>query len=596
MEKSTMHINDELSIKAMTINQVYSLYVNKKLIVNRRYQRKLCWTIEEKRNFIDTIINGYPVPLFLLAIDENGNYEIIDGMQRLDAICSLIEQKYRLKNGYFNLESMPDTLQLKRRKIIYQKSAVLSVDECKDIANYLLPVSVFSSKDNAIEEVFKRINSTGKHLSLQELRQVGVNTDYAMLVRQLSSEIRGDFSNDILYLNDMSKISLSNHKLMYTINIDDIFWIKNQIINSNDLRQSRDEEIIAYCLATMLLGNNIAFNGSNLNKFYGYNRNPLSNEVPIEITSLQSAIDRVGFEQVKIHFQITISFIKELIVFSNSTFRTLVKADKSISDLSIQFNILFMAAYKLLILEGRSNYNLGLILSKMDGKIHILNDNKLRLEKKTQGVVDMVYGLIEGAFEKGGPEDPAIDNWAMKCVNILNKSRTEQTLYDFKIGFVQYNTNKISNIVLEKVLKTLVAINNVGSNKVGYVIIGIADNEQDAKKYQDLYGIEYSMEGDFPIVGVEHDAKALNMSLDRYTHSIKELISESDKLQQSYKQHIIKNIETPLLYNKQLIIFKTHFDSPQTFDNKYYVREFTDVRELKNEEIPGLMMTYYRNK
>lgn len=591
-----MHINDELSIKAMTINQIYSLYINKKLIVNRRYQRKLCWTIEEKRNFIDTIINGYPVPLFLLAIDENGNYEIIDGMQRLDAICSLIEQKYKLKNGYFNLESMPDTLQLKRRKIIYQKNAVLSVDECKDIANYLLPVSVFSSKDNAIEEVFKRINSTGKHLSLQELRQVGVNTDYAMLVRHLSSEIRGDFSDDILYLNDMSKISLSNHKLMYAINIDDIFWIKNQIINSNDLRQSRDEEIIAYCLATMLLGNNIGFNGSNLNKFYGYNRNPLSNEVPIEITKLQSAIDRIGVEQVKRHFQITISFIKELIISSGCTFRILIKADKSISDLSVQFNILFMAAYKLLVLEGRTNYNIELILNKINGKMHILNDNKLRIEKKTQGVVDMLYGLIEGAFEKGGPEDPSIDNWAMRCINILNKSRTEQTLYDFKIGFVPYNTNKISSEVLEKVLKTLVAINNVGRDKVGYVIIGIADNEVDAKKYQSSYKTKYVMEGDFPILGVEHDAIALNMNLDRYTHSIKELISKNDKLQEAYKQHIIANMITPLLYNKQLIIFKTNFNSVQTFGNKYFVREFTDVRELKNEEIPILMSSYYENK
>ena len=106
-----MQINDELSIKSMTVNQIYSLFVERKLKVNRQYQRKLCWTIEEKRNFIDTVSNGYPVPLFLLAIDENGVYEIIDGMQRLDALCTFIEQKYELLDGHFNLESMTDTLQ-----------------------------------------------------------------------------------------------------------------------------------------------------------------------------------------------------------------------------------------------------------------------------------------------------------------------------------------------------------------------------------------------------------------------------------------------------------------------------------------------------
>lgn len=65
-----MFIQEELSIKAMTISQIYSLYCSDKLIVNRRYQRKLCWTIEEKRNFLDTIERGFPVPMFLLATNE----------------------------------------------------------------------------------------------------------------------------------------------------------------------------------------------------------------------------------------------------------------------------------------------------------------------------------------------------------------------------------------------------------------------------------------------------------------------------------------------------------------------------------------------
>ena len=248
-----MHINDELSIKSMTVNQVYSLYVERKLKVNRQYQRKLCWTIEEKRNFIDTVSNGYPVPLFLLAIDECGVYEIIDGMQRLDALCTFIEQKYELRDGYFNLESMPDTLQLKRKGVLKQGRQILSIEKCKDIANYPLPISVFPARDSSIEEVFKRIHSTGKHLSSQELRQIGVQTEYATLVRQLSSEMRGDYSEDTLLLNDMSNISLSNYRLKYAINVNDVFWVKNGIINANDLRQSRDEEIVGFLLAGIIL-------------------------------------------------------------------------------------------------------------------------------------------------------------------------------------------------------------------------------------------------------------------------------------------------------------------------------------------------------
>lgn len=591
-----MHINDELSIKSMTVNQVYSLFVEKKLRVNRQYQRKLCWTIEEKRNFIDTISNGYPVPLFLLAIDENGTYEIIDGMQRLDALCTFIEQKYELMDGHFNLESMPDTLQLKRNRVLHQKKHIISLDKCKKIANYPFPVSVFSAKDNSIEEVFKRINSTGKHLSQQELRQIGVNSEYAILVRQLSSEIRGDYSEDTLLLNEMSNISLSNYRLNYSININDIFWVKNAIINSNDLRQSRDEEIVAFLLAGIILDQNlkIYYTGTILNKFYGYSRNPMDTRIPIEMTRLQNAIDRVGIETIKNRFYIVMSCIKDVLAFSKLTFRNIIKADKSISDISIQFQIVFMAIYRLTILEMKRSYDIKRLSEKLMANGSCLNDTDVRNDLKINAKNDMIYGLICDTFQSEEIEDPAKDDWSMQCVNILNKSRTEQTLYDFKIGFVDYGATNVNKNVIEKVLKTLTAINNVGPNKTGYVLIGIADDEKVAKKYSDFYKIEYTMEGEFPIIGIEHDSLAVSLTLDRYTHNIKEYIKNSTSIPSEYIGHILTNMKTPILYGKQLIIFKTCFSEPVAYKNKYYIREFTDVKELEIEQYSHLFKNYFQ--
>nr|WP_288627131.1 DUF262 domain-containing protein [uncultured Roseburia sp.] len=588
-----MHINEELSIKAMTVNQIYSLYVAKRLIVNRQYQRKLCWTIEEKRNFIDTISNGYPVPLFLLAMDENGNYEIIDGMQRLDAICTLIEQKYELLDGYFNLESMPDTLTLKRIGTLKQKKGVLSLEKCKEIANYPLPVSVFAAKDNSIEEVFKRINSTGKHLSAQELRQIGVNTDYANLVRRLSSEIRGDSSDDILLLNNMANISLSNYRLPYTINVNNTFWIKNGIFTSNDLRQSRDEEIIGFIIAGIILDDKIFYLGNNLNKFYGYTRNPLATEVPIEMTQLQNGIDRIGIENVRNRFYCVMSCIKDILSYAQESFRKIVGADNSISDISLQFQIVFMAIHRLIVKEGRNVYDVNQITCKLKANGKALVSGDLRSANRISASVDMIYGLIENAFQNGEKEDPAVDDWSMKCVNILNKSRTEQVLYDFKIGFVEYNESKFNPKTLEKVLKTLTAINNVGPRKTGYVLVGIGDSEDDAKKYCQLYGGAYILEGDFPIVGIEHDAKALKLNIDRYCHNIKEYIKNSQAIPEAYRKHLLINMRTPMLYGKQLIIFKTCYTEPVPYNNVYYIREFTDVVELDPSQYPQLFTDYY---
>ena len=50
----------------------------------------------------------------------------------------------------------------------------------------------------------------------------------------------------------MSNISLSNYRLKYAINVNDVFWVKNGIINANELRQSRDEEIVGFLLAGIM--------------------------------------------------------------------------------------------------------------------------------------------------------------------------------------------------------------------------------------------------------------------------------------------------------------------------------------------------------
>ena len=117
--------------------------------------------------------------------------------------------------------------------------------------------------------------------------------------------------------------------------------------------------------------------------------------------------------------------------------------------------------------------------------------------------------------------DPALDNWSLELVNILNKSRSEQVLYDYKIGLVPFKGNKLDSNMVEKVLKTLTAINNAGPGRAGYVIVGVADTEEDANKYQQEYGIKYTMVNELPLCGIEHDAIAIAQDIDRYTHTVK---------------------------------------------------------------------------
>jgi hypothetical protein len=85
----------ELASQPTSIQSMYNWYRDEKLFVNRKYQRKLVWTLEEKQRLIESILKKYPIPAILIAEkgDASGSYEIIDGLQRLHAIVSFKENR-----------------------------------------------------------------------------------------------------------------------------------------------------------------------------------------------------------------------------------------------------------------------------------------------------------------------------------------------------------------------------------------------------------------------------------------------------------------------------------------------------------------------
>ena len=83
-------------VEGKRIEVIYSDFRSGKLKVNRRYQRKLVWSLEQKQSLIDSAIKNLPIPLILLAKSKklDGTMEVVDGLQRLDAIIAFIENRF----------------------------------------------------------------------------------------------------------------------------------------------------------------------------------------------------------------------------------------------------------------------------------------------------------------------------------------------------------------------------------------------------------------------------------------------------------------------------------------------------------------------
>jgi hypothetical protein len=53
--------------RVMPVTETYRHYRSGNLLVNRKYQRKLIWSVDEKEKLIGSILKEYPIPLILLA-------------------------------------------------------------------------------------------------------------------------------------------------------------------------------------------------------------------------------------------------------------------------------------------------------------------------------------------------------------------------------------------------------------------------------------------------------------------------------------------------------------------------------------------------
>jgi len=62
------------------------------------WQRDEVWDTPRRQGLIDSILRGYRLPKFYLALDKSGNFEVVDGQQRLSAIKAFVAGEYELSS------------------------------------------------------------------------------------------------------------------------------------------------------------------------------------------------------------------------------------------------------------------------------------------------------------------------------------------------------------------------------------------------------------------------------------------------------------------------------------------------------------------
>lgn len=586
----------DLLIRNESIQLLYNWYRSGKFLVNRKYQRKLVWTLEEKQNFINSIAHSYPIPLFLLANLEKDSslyYEIIDGMQRFEAIFSFLNGEYSVEigddTGYFDLETMAETKALKDIGELTQNRPVLSRNTCVSIANYPMPLSITCFEDDEIEEIFRRINATGRQLSSQDLRQAGATGAFSNIVRKISTEIRRDSSpSDILPLAKMREISLASSNLPYGIDLRKVFWVEQQIITVRNMRLSRDEELISYLLIYILLGPTVSPTARNLDIIYGFEE-----DTELLVNKVMRAIEREGEMRIVTRFMKVFDEFEKMLHKSQQSFSKLIFNNEAHGK-GRSFQVIFLAFYNILtsgkelsdpdkliqMLSGIGERELGDISSDVWKATY--RDEKIRA----------IEGIIKKCFKDTSEQNPAIDNWISKLENLLMQSKIEQPLFDLKIGLHSLQNNQYNEECLHKIIKTLTAMANTGKNTTGYVIVGVADKESDSQKHERKFGTLSKHFNSFFITGVDGEIEKNYRSVDEYFNKVKQAI-ENEPIDAYTISYITRYMRLVNYYDKSILVLSLKStDKPLLYDGKFYERRAANVHEIveDNEVLPNDMI------
>lgn len=173
----------------MSFGELMNMFEDGDLFISPEYQRVFRWSIFQQTRFIESVLLGIPIPPVFVAEDDNGRWEVVDGLQRISSIFAF----------FGLLEALPD----KNNSILTQGELV---NELENITINNLPLKLkttikrsvcrveivkWDSQEDIRYELFNRLNTGASPLSEQEIRNCifrGYQVDLNSVLRKVAKK------------------------------------------------------------------------------------------------------------------------------------------------------------------------------------------------------------------------------------------------------------------------------------------------------------------------------------------------------------------------------------------------------------------------
>lgn len=497
------------------------------------------------------------MPAILLAEKEGAasEYEIIDGLQRLNAIISFIEGAFPTLDGeYFDINQFPTAKANWEEERFSPNSQenLISTKEVSTILDYSLAFSIMrDATEDEINDVFDRINSYGHRLSDQERRQSGIQNEFSDMIREIACKIRGDQSRMHLPLAKMPEISidLPMTKHGYDVKADQVFWVEQGILKSTDLRDSMDEQCVADIAASIIGGTVLERAKEVLDKVYDRNS--------AEEAQLLSSLAVYGTEKFIAEFEYCIHQI-ELICQENEKgkLRNIIYEHKNTNAFPAVFSILFIALHEIIVGQKKKvNDYAGAKRAITNLNRRIDTSRKSTSSEERRKNIETIKALIRPHFSDSDPSQDIYDNHSTVDIDSYIRAKgMELSKYELKQGILNLNAaREVNEDLLNRLIQTACGIANNGPQRGGQIILGVADSDADANRIVELDGIQGRKVGSWHVVGIDRETAAMGISREQYHTRIQDLF-RSSKLSEPLKSAILSSIDYNAYYGLGVMV------------------------------------------
>lgn len=164
------------TIRSIALLNIVNEVKAERLIPDAYFQRNLVWREVHKKDFIETILEGYPFPQMFFSrgkidVEKMTSVScIVDGQQRTSTIIEYVDNKFSVRGRYFK-----DLDGDEKSEFLKYEVAVVELDLDNDSPHVL--------------EIFKRLNRTANSLTtIEKLASEYAPTEYMYVARLLAND------------------------------------------------------------------------------------------------------------------------------------------------------------------------------------------------------------------------------------------------------------------------------------------------------------------------------------------------------------------------------------------------------------------------